>query len=251
MQISNSLEGIGAVLFKQDDMIVIRELVPGGPAALSGKLKSGDRIVGVGQGGSGEMKDVIGWRTDDAVELIRGTANTQVRLDIVSAEAPMDSKPTRVVLTRAKVRLEDARAKAETITLPAADGQPARRIGVIKLPGFYQDFEARRRNDDTYASASKDVERMLGEFRAQKMDGVVLDLRGNGGGSLTKRSSSPACSSTRARWCRCANPVAASAWTRIARPAWPGMGRWRSWSTAAPHRPRKSWPARSRITAAA
>ena len=186
MTISNSLEGIGAVLFKQDDVIVVRELVPGGPAALSGKLKSGDRIVGVGQGGSGEMKDVIGWRTDDAVELIRGTANTQVRLDIVSAEAPMDSKPTRVVLTRAKVRLEDARAKAETITLPAADGQPARRIGVIKLPGFYQDFEARRRNDDTYASASKDVERMLGEFRAQKMDGVVLDLRGNGGGSLSE-----------------------------------------------------------------
>ena len=186
MTISNSLEGIGAVLFKQDDVIVIRELVPGGPAMISGKLKPGDRIVGVGQGGSGEMKDVVGWRTDDAVELIRGGANTQVRLDVVSAEAPMDSKPTRVVLTRAKVRLEDARAKAETITLPAADGQPARRIGVIKLPGFYQDFEARRRNDDSYASASKDVARMLGEFRAQKMDGVVLDLRGNGGGSLSE-----------------------------------------------------------------
>ena len=186
MQISNSLEGIGAVLFKQDDVILIREIVPGGPAARSGKLKSGDRIVGVGQGASGEMKDVIGWRTDDAVDLIRGAANTQVRLDIVSAEAPLDSKPTRVLITRAKVRLEDARAKVETITLPAASGEPARRIGVIKLPGFYQDVEARRRRDGDYASATRDVARMLAQFRTQKMDGVVLDLRGNGGGSLSE-----------------------------------------------------------------
>ena len=186
VSISNSLEGIGAVLFKQDDVILIREIVPGGPAARSGKLKSGDRIVGVGQGASGEMKDVIGWRTDDAVDLIRGAADTQVRLDIVPAEAPLDSKPNRVLITRAKVRLEDARAKAETITVPAANGEPARRIGVIKLPGFYQDVEARRRRDGDYASASRDVARMLAQFRTQKMDGVVLDLRGNGGGSLSE-----------------------------------------------------------------
>jgi carboxyl-terminal processing protease len=186
MQISNSLEGIGAVLFKQDDMVVVREMVPGGPALRSGKLKPGDRIVGVGQGASGEMKDVIGWRTDDVVDLIRGAANTQVRLDVVAAEAPLDSKPARVLLTRAKVRLEDARAKAETITLPASGGEPARRIGVIKLPGFYQDVEARRRRDGDYASATRDVARMLAQFREQKMDGVVLDLRGNGGGSLSE-----------------------------------------------------------------
>ena len=186
MQISNSLEGIGAVLFKQDDVILIREIVPGGPAARSGKLKPGDRIVGVGQNASGEMTDVIGWRTDDAVDLIRGAANTQVRLDIVPAEAPLDSKPARVLLTRAKVRLEDARAKAETIVVPAANGEPVRRIGVIKLPGFYQDIDARRRRDSDYASATRDVARMLAQFRAQKMDGVVLDLRGNGGGSLSE-----------------------------------------------------------------
>ena len=186
MQISNSLEGIGAVLFKQDDVILIREIVPGGPAARSGKLKPGDRIVGVGQNASGEMKDVIGWRTDDAVDLIRGAANTQVRLDIVPAEAPLDSKPSRVLITRAKVRLEDARAKAETIVVPAANGEPVRRIGVIKLPGFYQDIDARRRRDSDYASATRDVARMLAQFRAQKMDGVVLDLRGNGGGSLSE-----------------------------------------------------------------
>jgi carboxyl-terminal processing protease len=184
LSITNSLEGIGAVLQRQDDVVLIREIVPGGPAARSGALKSGDRILAVGQGGSGEMKDVVGWRIDDVVQLIRGPADTKVRLDVLPAEAPLDSKPSRLVLTRAKVRLEDARAKAETITVPAAGGQPARRIGVIKLPGFYQDFEARRRNERDYASATRDVARMLAKFRAQKMDGVVLDLRNNGGGSL-------------------------------------------------------------------
>ena len=186
MTISNSLEGIGAVLFRQDDFVVVRELVAGGPAMRSGKLKPGDRIAAVGQGTSGEMKDVIGWRTDDVVDLIRGAANTQVRLDVVAAEAPLDSKPARVLLTRARVRLEDARAKAETISVPAAAGEPVRRIGVIKLPGFYQDIEARRRRDGDYASATRDIARMLAQFRTQKLDGVVLDLRNNGGGSLNE-----------------------------------------------------------------
>ena len=186
VQMSNSLEGIGAVLFRQDDVVTVREMVPGGPAARSGKLKPGDRIVGVGQGTSGEMKDVVGWRIDDVVALIRGAADTQVRLEVVPAEAPLDSKPQLVALTRAKVRLEDQRAKAETIVVPASAGQPARRIGVVKLPGFYQDFEARRRGEKNYASATRDVARMLAEFRAQKVDGVVLDLRGNGGGSLNE-----------------------------------------------------------------
>ena len=186
VSMSNSLEGIGAVLFRQDDVVVVREMVPGGPAARSGKLKPGDRIVGVGQGTSGEMKDVVGWRIDDVVALIRGAADTQVRLEVVPAEAPLDSKPQLVALTRAKVRLEDQRAKAETIVVPASAGQPARRIGVVKLPGFYQDFEARRRGEKNYASATRDVARMLAEFRAQKVDGVVLDLRGNGGGSLNE-----------------------------------------------------------------
>ncbi len=183
---SNSLEGIGAVLFRQDDVIVVRELVPGGPAARSGRIKTGDRIVGVAQGPAGEMKDVIGWRTDDVVQLIRGKAGTQVRLDVVPAEAPLDSKPQQVALTRAKVRIEDARARAETIVVPASANAPARKIGVVHLPGFYQDFEARRRGDANYASATRDVARMLVGFRAQKVDGVVLDLRGNGGGSLSE-----------------------------------------------------------------
>ena len=186
LQMSLSLEGIGAVLQKQDEVVVIREIVPGGPAALSGKLKPGDRVVAVGQGASGEMKDVVGWRIDDVVELIRGPKNTQVRLDVVPAEAVLDAKPTRIVITRAKVRLEEQAAKAETIQIPAAGGAPARRIGVVKLPAFYQDFEGRRRNAANYASATRDVARLLAQFRAQKVDGVVMDLRNNGGGSLTE-----------------------------------------------------------------
>jgi carboxyl-terminal processing protease len=186
LQMSNSLEGIGAVLFRQDDVVVIREMVPGGPAARSGKLKPGDRIVAVGQGASGEMKDVVGWRIDDVVALIRGPANSQVRLDVIPAEAPLDSKPQQILLTRAKVRLEDQRARADTIVIPASNGQPERRIGIIRLPGFYQDFDARRRGDKNFASATRDVARLLADLRAQKVDGVVLDLRGNGGGSLNE-----------------------------------------------------------------
>jgi carboxyl-terminal processing protease len=183
---SLSLEGIGAQLQKQDDVIVIRELVPGGPAMLSGKLKAGDRIVGVGQGNSGPMEDVIGWRIDDVVDKIKGAKGTQVRLDIVPAEAVLDSKPNRIVLNRAKIRLEEQAAKGEVLSIPGAEGRPARRIGVIKLPAFYQDFEGKRRNSDDYASATRDSEKLLRSFREQKVDGVVIDLRNNGGGSLVE-----------------------------------------------------------------
>ena len=186
LQMSLSLEGIGAVLQKQDEVVVIREVIPGGPVDMGKKLKPGDRIVAVGQGGSGEMKDVVGWRIDDVVDLIRGPKNSQVRLDVVPAEAPLDSKPMRVVITRQKIRLEEQAAKAETITVPASGDVPAKRIGVIKLPAFYQDFEGRRRNAADYASATRDVAKLLAQFRTQKVDGVVLDLRNNGGGSLTE-----------------------------------------------------------------
>lgn len=183
---SLSLEGIGAQLQKQDDVVVIRELIVGGPAALSKKFKPGDRIVGVGQGTSGTMEDVIGWRIDDVVEKIKGKSGTQVRLDIVPAEATLDSKPVRVVLTRARIRLEEQAAKSEIITLPAAQGEPERRIGVVKLPAFYQDFDGRRKNNGDYASATRDVAKLLQQFKAQKVEGVVLDLRNNGGGSLNE-----------------------------------------------------------------
>jgi carboxyl-terminal processing protease len=187
LSMSLSLEGIGAVLQRQDDVVAIREIVPGGPAGNSGKLKPGDRVVAVGQGDSGTMEDVIGWRIDDVVAKIRGQKGTKVRLDVVPAEAGLDSEPSRVVLVRDKVRLEDQAAKSEILTIPAAQpGGAEKRIGVIELPGFYQDFEGRRLNKGDYASATRDVAKLLAELREQDVDGVVLDLRNNGGGSLTE-----------------------------------------------------------------
>ncbi|MCD9006071.1 carboxy terminal-processing peptidase [Luteimonas sp. XNQY3] len=184
---SLSLEGIGAQLQKQDDVVVIREVIAGGPAAISNRFKPGDRIVGVGQGTNGPMEDVIGWRIDDVVEKIKGPKDTQVRLDVIPAEATLDSEPVRITLTRARVRLEEQAAKAETLTLPAdTEGGREKQIGVIKLPAFYQDFEGRRNRDGEYASATRDVARLLEEFKTKQVDGVVLDLRNNGGGSLNE-----------------------------------------------------------------
>ncbi|MCY7312727.1 MAG: carboxy terminal-processing peptidase [Pseudoxanthomonas sp.] len=181
---SLSLEGIGAQLQRQDDMVVIREVIAGGPADLDGTLKAGDRIVGVGQGKSGPMTDVIGWRIDDVVAQIRGKKDTQVRLEYIPAESGVDGKHAKVTITRQKIKLEEQAAKGETITIPAANGQPARRIGVVKLPAFYQDFEGRRRNPNDYTSATRDIAKLLAGFKASGVDGVVLDLRNNGGGSL-------------------------------------------------------------------
>jgi carboxyl-terminal processing protease len=186
-QMSLSLEGIGAQLQKQDDVTVIREVLPGGPAIKSGQLEAGDRIVAVGQG-SGAMEDVVGWRLDDVVEKIKGPKGTQVRLDVIPPEQGMDSKPRRVVLVRDRIKLTEDAAKAKVIDIPARGDMPARRIGVVELPGFYQDFNARRSNGGSgdYVSASRDVARLLAQFRTQKVDGVVMDLRNNGGGSLAE-----------------------------------------------------------------
>jgi len=181
---SLSLEGIGAQLQRQDDMVVIREVIAGGPAAVDGTLKPGDRIVGVGQGASGPIEDVIGWRIDDVVAKIRGDKDTQVRLEFIPAEEGVDGKHHVLALTRQKVRLAEQAAKSETLTIPGTEGEPERRIGVIKLPTFYQDFEGRRRNAADYASATRDVAKLLAGFKTAKLDGVVLDLRNNGGGSL-------------------------------------------------------------------
>ncbi len=177
-----SLEGIGAVLQRLDEYTAIREIIPGGPAAISGKLNSGDRIVGVGQGASGPIIDVIGWRLDDVVEKIRGAKGTIVRLEILPDAAGPDGKHEILTLTRNKVSVEESAAKKSIIDVK--NGDTTRRIGVITLPTFYQDFDARRRGDADYKSATRDVERLLGELSAEKVDGVVVDLRNNGGGSL-------------------------------------------------------------------
>ena len=183
---SLSLEGIGAQLTKQDDVVVIRELIAGGPAMLSGKFKVGDRIVAVGQGASGPMEDVVGWRLDDVVEKIKGAKGTQVRLDVIPGEATLDSKPVRIALNRARIKLEEQAAKSEILDVPADAQGAAKRIGVIKLPAFYQDFEGRRSRNGEYTSATRDVARLLERFKTQRVDGVVLDLRSNGGGSLNE-----------------------------------------------------------------
>lgn len=179
-----SLEGIGAVLQRQDEYVVIRSIVPGGPAALSGKLKPGDRVTAVAQGRDGASVDVVGWRIDDVVDLIRGPKDSLVRLDILPASASEDGAHTMVDIVRQKVKLEEQTAKRSIIDVDDAQGK--RRIGVITLPTFYLDFEARRRNEADYTSATRDVARLLGELKQEKVDGVVIDLRNNGGGSLTE-----------------------------------------------------------------
>ena len=179
-----SLEGIGAVLQRDDDYTAIREIVPGGPAALSGKFKVGDRIVGVGQGASGAITDVVGWRLDDVVDLIRGAKDTTVRLEVLPADAGPDGTHELIALVRKKVNIEEQAAKSSVIEIK--DGDATRRIGVITLPTFYEDFDARRRGDKNYRSATRDVAKLLIGLKAQHVDAVLMDLRNNGGGSLSE-----------------------------------------------------------------
>ena len=179
-----SLVGIGAVLAELDEYTTIRELVPGGPAALSGELKVGDRIVGVAQGEGGVMTDVLGWRLDDTVRLIRGAADSVVGLDLLPADAGPDGKHKRVNLVRKTISLEAQAAKASVRS--TTDGKATRRVGVITLPSFYQDFAARQKGARDYKSATRDVARLLQELKQQKVDSVLIDLRNNGGGSLAE-----------------------------------------------------------------
>jgi carboxyl-terminal processing protease len=180
MQMRLSLEGIGAVLQRQDDFVVIRTIVPGGPVAMGGKIKVGDRVAAVGQGDSGPMTDVVGWRIDDVVDLIRGKKGTKVRLDIIPADVGVDGPHKTVAIVRDKVKLEEQAASKSIIDVGG------KKIGVVTLPGFYLDFEAARRGDPDARSATSDVAKLLGELKAQNVDGVVMDLRENGGGSLVE-----------------------------------------------------------------
>jgi len=179
-----SLEGIGAVLQSRDDYTVIREIVPGSPAAMSGKLKVGDRVLGVGQGTSGPITEVLGWRIDDVVALIRGDKDSTVRLDVLPVDAGTDGKHVTIAMVRKKISMEEQSAKKSIIEVK--DNGVKRRIGVISLPTFYQDFEARRKGDKDFKSATRDVARILGELKKDKVDNVLIDLRNNGGGSLTE-----------------------------------------------------------------
>ena len=182
IQMRLSLEGIGAVLQTRDEYTVIREIVPGSPAAMSGKLKVGDRILGVAQGDAAAYTDILGWRIDDVVQLVRGAKGSVVRLDILPADAGPDGKHIAVSMVRKKISMEEQAAKKQIIEVK--EGGVNRRVGIISLPTFYQDFEAKRRGDKDFKSATRDVARILGELKKDKVDNVLIDLRNNGGGSL-------------------------------------------------------------------
>ncbi|KUO59303.1 tail-specific protease [bacterium BRH_c32] len=177
-----SLEGIGATLRFENDYTTVVSIVPGGPAAKSGLIKEEDRIVAVAQGDEGEFVDVVGWRLDDTIQLIRGKKGTVVRLSILKKEDGINAIPKEIRLVRDKVKLEEQAAKDEIINIEE-NGKPFK-LGVIKLPSFYSDFEAARNGDPDYKSTTKDVKKILGKFKNEKVDGVILDLRNNGGGSL-------------------------------------------------------------------
>lgn len=177
-----SLVGIGAVLQDKDEYTTIRELVAGGPAALSAKLKVGDRIVGVGQGSDGPIVDVVGMRLDEVVELIRGPKDSTVRLNVLPVDAGPDGKQEMITLVRNTISLEQQAAKKSVIVAETEAGK--RKVGVISIPTFYQDFEGRRRGDGEFRSATRDVIRLLVELKKEGVDSVLVDLRNNGGGSL-------------------------------------------------------------------
>jgi len=181
-----NLEGIGAALqVSEEGTTKITKIIPGGAADKHGKLKPEDNVVSVGQGVDGEMVDVVDMKLNDVVQLIRGPAGTVVRLGVV----PASGGETKIIsITRAKIELEDSAARSEVIERGAkADGAPIK-LGVIDLPSFYMDMQAARENDrdGTFRSTTRDVRKILDEFKEQKVDAVVLDLRRNGGGSLTE-----------------------------------------------------------------
>lgn len=177
-----SLQGIGAMLQSEDEYTKVTRLIPAGPADKAGELKASDRIVGVGQGKDGEIVDVIGWRLDDVVDLIRGEKGTVVRLAILKASA-IDTSSTKVIsITRDNVKLDEQDASSEILEFNTY-GKPYR-LGVIDIPKFYIDFEAANRGDKDYKSTTRDVQKLLQELKAEKVDGIIVDLRDNGGGSL-------------------------------------------------------------------
>ncbi|MGX5728789.1 carboxy terminal-processing peptidase [Metapseudomonas otitidis] len=182
INMSLSLEGIGAVLQSDSEHVKVVRLVPAGPAEKSKQIAPADKIVGVAQG-NGEMVDVIGWRLDEVVKLIRGPKGSVVRLEVVPASnAPNDQTSKIVSITRESVKLEEQAAKKSVLKLEH-DGHPFK-LGVIEVPAFYLDFKAFRAGDPEYKSTTRDVKKLLGELQKENVDGVVIDLRNNGGGSL-------------------------------------------------------------------
>ncbi|HLJ37638.1 MAG TPA: carboxy terminal-processing peptidase, partial [Steroidobacteraceae bacterium] len=182
IQMSLNYDGIGASLQVVDDYVTIMNIIEGGPAAVAGTLKPNDRITGVGQGREGTFTDVIGWRLDDVVQLIRGKAGTSVRLQILPGGAAPGSPEKTLDFVRNKITLEAQAAHKEVKTV-ARNGHNYR-IGVVTVPGFYQDTDAHNAGDENYRSTTRDVAKLLRELKSENIDGLVLDLRGDGGGYL-------------------------------------------------------------------
>jgi carboxyl-terminal processing protease len=184
IQMSLSYFGIGASLQIEDDYVMVINIIPGGPAALDGELQPNDKITAVAQGEDGELIDVVGWRLDDVVQMIRGPADTVVRLQVMPAGALPGAEEKVISMTRNQVKLEEQAAKSQIIKMPR-DGREWS-IGVIEVPSFYRDYRALSNGDKDYTSTTKDVKRLIGELEEQGIDGLVIDLRDNGGGHLTE-----------------------------------------------------------------
>jgi carboxyl-terminal processing protease len=178
IDMSRSLEGIGAKLQMENEYTVVNEIIPGGPAFKSNLLKKGDRIIGVGQGKTGEIVEVIGWRINDVVKLIRGRKGSVVRLKVLPASQANKGPAKTILLVRDKVNLEEQSAQKRILV------RGGRKIGVIVIPSFYLDFEGQKQHNNDYNSTTRDVTRILGELKKERVDGIIVDLRENGGGSL-------------------------------------------------------------------
>ena len=182
INMSLSLEGIGALLSSDGLYTSISSLVPGGPAEKTNLIKPKDKIIGVGQDDEGKIIDVIGWRIDDVVELIRGPKGSKVRLEIIPSSALSDTETKEIQIVRNVVKLDDHAAEKKILNIRRNDIDY--KVGVIELPAFYFDFNAFQKEDLDYKSSSKDVKKLLKELKQEKVDGLVIDLRNNGGGSL-------------------------------------------------------------------
>ena len=176
INMSLSLQGIGAVLQSEDEFTKVVNLIPGGPAEMDGRLKPSDRILSVAQG-SGVFEDVVGWRLDEVVQLIRGPKGSQIRLEVQTGD---DTPHREIVLIRDRVQLEEQSAKSQIIKVGPHD----EKIGIITVPTFYSDFTAKQAGDPNYRSTTRDVKLLLENLKSQNVKGLIVDLRNNGGGSL-------------------------------------------------------------------
>jgi len=184
INMSLSLEGIGAALQTVDEHTVVQRIITGGPADLDGQLKTKDKIVGVAQGHDGEFEDVVGWRIDDVVSLIRGPKDSVVRLQVLHKESGINGPSNIITIVRDKVKLEEQQAKKKIMEIPSLTIK--KRIGVITIPTFYIDFQAHSRGEEDYRSTTRDTRRLVDELMEEKVDGIIIDLRNNGGGSLSE-----------------------------------------------------------------